>query len=157
MMLELQPIDYQEACLFIQKHHRHHLPPQGWKFGIGVNDGNDIVGVITIGRPVARHIDNGSTLEVTRCCTDGTRNACSILYASAWRATRALGYKRLITYILKSERGTSLIAAGWKIIGECGGGAWNRKGRPRIDKHPTQTKIMYEQVTGPQSRREVGE
>ena len=143
-MLELQPITYQEACDFIDRHHRHHLPPQGWKFGIAVNNGIKIVGVITIGRPVARHLDNGWTLEVTRSCTDGTKNANSILYGAARRATFALGYKRLITYTLKSESGTSLKAAGWKCIGEAGGGTWNRNERPRVDKHPVGQKLLWE-------------
>lgn len=144
MKLELQPITYKEACEFIRQYHRHHLPPHGWKFGIAVNDGDKIVGVITVGRPIARFNDNGWTLEVTRSCTDGTKNANSMLYATAWRATRALGYKRLITYILKEEPGTSLKAAGWKVIGETKGGTWNRKNRPRIDKHPLGPKLLFE-------------
>lgn len=143
-MLETQPITYIEACEFIREHHRHHFPPQGWKFGIAVTDGERVVGVITVGRPVARFKDDGWTLEVTRNCTDGTRNACSKLYAAAWQATKALGYKRLITYTLAEEGGASLRAAGWKTIGEAGGGTWNRKDRARIDKHPTQTKLLWE-------------
>lgn len=99
-MLQLQPVTFAEASVFIRKHHRHHLPSVGWKYGIAVNDGEKVVGVVTVGRPVARHFDNGWTLEVTRCCTDGTRNAPSMLYGAAWRAAKALGYKRLITYTL---------------------------------------------------------
>ena len=143
-MLELQPISFKEAKIFIEKYHRHHLPPQGWKFGIAVNDGRKIVGVITIGRPVARHLDDGWTLEVTRCATDGTKNANSILYAAAWRAVKAMGYKRLITYTLIQEPGTSLRAAGWKIIYHTKGGTWNRPNRFRIDKHPTGQKTLWE-------------
>lgn len=143
-MLELQPISYAEACHFIRDHHSHHLPPQGWKFGIAVNDGDKIVGVITIGRPVARHLDNGWTLEVTRCCTNGFKNAASKLYASAWNAVKYMGYKRLITYTLIGEKGTSLKAAGWKIIGETRGGSWSCKSRPRIDKHPLGPKTLWE-------------
>jgi len=131
--LALQPLVYKEACEFINKHHRHHLPPQGWKFGIAVNDGKKVVGVITVGRPVARGFDDGWTLEVTRSCTDGTRNVNSKLYGAARRAAFALGYKRLITYTLASESGTSLRAAGYKCIGEAGGGNWNTKSRPRVD------------------------
>lgn len=143
-MLELQPITYQEACEFINQHHRHHLPPQGWKFGIAVNNGESVVGMITIGRPIARMLDNGWTLEVTRCCTDGTRNANSLLYGAAWRAVKAMGFKRLITYTLKSESGESLRGAGWKLIGEAGGGSWSSKKRPRIDKHPIDQKLLWE-------------
>ena len=142
--LELQPISYPEACRFISKHHRHHLPPQGWKFGIAVNDGVKVVGVITVGRPVARMLDDGWTLEVTRCCTDGTPNAPSKLYGAAVRAAIALGYKRVITYTLQSEPGTSLLCSNWKLVGSAGGGTWNRKDRPRIDLHSIEQKQLWE-------------
>jgi len=150
--LELQPISYREAREFINRYHRHHLPPQGWKFGIGVNDGKKLVGVITVGRPVARHLDDGWTLEVTRCCTDGTKNVASMLYAAAWRATKALGYKRLITYTLAEETGTSLKAAGWRCIGKTKGGTWNRPNRPRMDRHPTGPKLLWEAPGSTESR-----
>jgi hypothetical protein len=142
--LELQPVSYSEACNFIDEHHSHHLPPQGWKFGVAVKKGEKIVGVITVGRPVARHEDDGWTLEVTRCCTDGTKNVASKLYGAARRAAWALGYKRLITYTMKSEEGTSTEAAGYRKIGECGGGGWDRPSRERVDQHPTQKKIKWE-------------
>jgi len=143
-MLQLQPIDYDEACEFICKYHSHHLPPQGWKFGIAVNDGEKVVGVIAVGRPVARMLDDGVTLEVTRCCTDKTPHVASKLYGAARRAVFALGYKRLITYTLAEEAGTSLIAAGWKEIGVAGGGSWNRESRKRIDTHPIGQKTLWE-------------
>lgn len=145
-MLELQPISFDEACVFIDAHHSHYLPPQGWKFGIAVNDGVKVVGVVTVGRPVARGLNDGWTLEVTRCCTDGTKNAASMLYGAASRAARALGYKRLITYTLKEEAGTSLIAAGWKALYDTRGGTWNRSGRPRVDKHPMGQKTLWEAI-----------
>lgn len=144
MALELQPISYAESCEFIRQYHRHHLPPQGWKFGIAVNDGDKVVGVITVGRPVSFRYDNGWTLEVTRCCTDGTPNAASMLYGAAKRAAWALGYKRLITYTLAEEPGTSLKAAGWREIGTAGGGSWSSKTRPRVDRHPTGKKTLWE-------------
>jgi len=147
-MLELQPISFKEACEFIRRHHSHHLPPQGWKFGTAVSDGEKVVGVVTVGRPVARLLDDGWTLEVTRCCTDSTPHVASKLYAAAWRATRALGYKRLITYTLAKESGTSLIAANWHCVGKAGGGTWNRKGRPRVDLHPTGQKLLWEPSGG---------
>lgn len=143
-MLDLQPITYAEACEFIRQHHRHHLPPQGWKFGLAVNDGKNIVGVVCVGRPVARRLDNGYTLEVTRCCTDGAKNAASKLYAAAWRATRALGFKRLITYTLAAETGVSLKAAGWRVLYQTKGESWNKPSRPRIDKHPLGQKSLWE-------------
>ena len=143
-MLVLQPITFKEANEFIKEHHRHHLPPQGWKFGIAGNNGDKVVGIVTVGRPVARQLDDGLTLEVTRCCTDGTKNACSMLYGAAWRAGKALGYKKMITYTLESESGSSLKGAGWKILNKkAGGGSWSRNKRLRIDKHPLQTKIKW--------------
>lgn len=143
-MLNLQPVTYKEACGYIKEHHRHHLPPQGWKFGIAVNNGVIVVGVITIGRPVARNFDDKKTLEVTRCCTNGMRNACSKLYRAAWNVTKNLGYKRLITYTLKSESGSSLRASGYKILHEVKGRSWDCDSRSRIDKHPITDKICWE-------------
>lgn len=144
MKLEVFPITFKEACLFVERHHRHHKPPVGHKFSICCSKNEGICGVAIVGRPVARMNDNGMTLEVTRLATDGTRNACSFLYAKAWQAARALGYKRLITYILSEETGASLSACDWKLIGETGGGSWSRKSRPRLDKHPLQKKLLFE-------------
>jgi len=138
------PVDLSEANEFIRQHHRHHKPVVGHKFSIGLSDGIAIRGVAIIGRPVSRHLDNGWTLEVIRCCTDGIKNGCSKLYAAAWRATRALGYVKLITYILKEENGVSLVAAGWKCVGEAGGGNWNVPSRPRIDTELQQSKMRWE-------------
>lgn len=133
MSLSVTPIDFAEANAFVAKHHRHHKPMPGVKFCVAVSDGETVRGVAMVGRPVARNSDNGYTLEVNRCCTDGARNACSMLYGAAWRAARALGYRRLITYTLPEEGGASLRAAGWKLIGERGGGNWNVPSRPRVD------------------------
>ena len=140
-MLKVTPIDFAEANAYVSKFHRHHNPVVGCKFCIacsvmGEHDGEQsgrVVGVCIVGRPVARYSDNGFTLEVNRLCTDGTYNACSMLYASAWRAAKALGYKRLVTYTLPEEGGASLRAAGWKLLGERGGGNWNVASRPRVD------------------------
>lgn len=142
--LEIVPVDFDEACEFVRRFHRHHRPPVGFKFCVGVSDGEKIVGVAIAGRPVARMADNGWTLEVTRCCTDGTKNAGSALYAACWRAARAMGYRRLMTYTLKEEGGASLRASGWREVGSAGGGSWSRTERPRIDKHPLQQKILWE-------------
>ena len=144
-MLSLQPITFKEANEFIKEHHRHHLPPQGWKFGIAVNNGDKVVGIITVGRPVARHLDNGLTLEVTRCCTDGTKNACSMLYGAAWRAGKALGYKKMITYTLNDESGSSLKGSGWVVTAETQGKrSWDTPARRRINAPTQQTKIRWE-------------
>lgn len=146
MKLELQPITLREANRFVELHHRHHKPVQGAKFAIACNDGEKVVGVIIVGRPVARHYDNNYTAEVTRCCTDGAYNACSMLYGAAWRAARAMGYKRMITYILNTEHGTSLKASGYSLVGEAGGGNWNKKSRPRVDttEQLSGTKLLWE-------------
>jgi hypothetical protein len=144
MKLMVLPCDFDEACAFVRQHHRHHLPPCGHKFSLSATDGEKIVGVAIVGRPVARALDDGATLEVIRLATDGTKNACSFLYAASWRATRALGYQKLITYILDTEPGTSLSAAGWKIVAQTRGGSWSCQSRPRIDKHPTQGKLRWE-------------
>ena len=144
MKLQLIPISQREAFAFIERHHRHHHKPQGSLFQVAVAQGPKVVGVAVVGRPVARMLADGFTAEVTRVATDGTRNACSILYGSAWRATRALGYRKLVTYTLPEEGGASLRGAGWRCIGQAGGGSWNRKSRPRVDLHPTQTKFRWE-------------
>lgn len=133
MTLEITPIHFSEANAFVAAHHRHHKPVVGAKFSIACSEDGTVRGVVIVGRPVARRLDDGFTLEVNRCCTDGTRNACSILYAAAWRAAKALGYRRLITYTLPEEGGASLRGAGWKCTGLRGGGNWNVKSRPRVD------------------------
>ena len=132
-MLTVTPINLDEANAFVAMHHRHHKPVPGAKFCIAVSEEGVVRGVAIVGRPVARMSDTGFTLEVNRCCTDGARNACSMLYGAAWRAAKALGYLRLITYTLPEEGGASLRASGWKNIGLRGGGNWNVKSRPRID------------------------
>ena len=133
MSLIITPINFDEANAFISKFHRHHKPMQGCKFCVAVSDDEKVVGVAIVGRPVARMLDNGWTLEVNRCCTDGTKNACSMLYSASWKAAKALGYQRLITYTLPEEGGASLRASNWKCLGLKGGGNWNVKSRPRVD------------------------
>lgn len=133
MSLRIVPISLEEANAFVEKHHRHHKPAIGHKFSVAAAEGDTIRGIAIVGRPVARGNDDGWTLEVNRCCTDGVKNGCSMLYGAAWRAAKALGYRRLITYTLPAEGGASLRAAGWRLIGERGGGNWNTPSRPRID------------------------
>lgn len=146
MKLELVPVTLKEANAYVEQNHRHHGKTAGHKFSIGVADGEKIVGVAIVGRPVSRHLDDGWTLEVNRLCTDGTHNACSMLYAAAWRAAKAMGYKRLVTYILESENGASLRAAGWKCVGQAGGLRWTGTRRPKVDLYPAQMKIRFEQT-----------
>lgn len=142
--LALIPLSLAEANAFVQKHHRHHKPVVGHKFSLGAVKAGQLVAIAIVGRPVSRIRDNSQTLEVTRLCTDGTRNACSFLYGAAARAAFALGYTRIGTYTLPNEGGVSLRASGWKLIGERRGGSWNVPSRPRIDKHPTENKLLWE-------------
>ena len=142
--IQLCPISQKEAKVFIDQHHRHLRASIGSVFQIAIMESDRIVGVVMVGRPVARFADDGWTLEVNRCCVlDGVKNGCSKLYAAAWRAAKALGYRRLITYTLQNEPGTSLIATGFVEIGRTKGGSWNCKSRPRVDLHPLQCKIRW--------------
>jgi hypothetical protein len=133
--LRTVPVTFTQAKAFITDWHRHHGPPPGHKYSIGVADGDLLVGVAVVGRPVARMLDDGHTLEVTRVAVaDGAANACSLLYGAAWRAAKALGYRRLITYTQKGETGASLRAAGWQVVAALPPTAgWSRPSRPRTD------------------------
>lgn len=143
-MLELRPITREVGDEFIRLHHRHHNVPVGalWRHGAHDEDGV-LVGVAVVGRPVARALDDGLTMEVTRLATDTHPNACSMLYAAARRAAVAKGYRRGITYILASEDGGSVEGAGWKKLWEVKGRSWDTPSRPRTDKHPTEDKVAY--------------
>lgn len=138
------PLDLESANEFVRRHHRHHGAVVGHKFSLGAVLGGELVGVVIVGRPVARGRDDGWTLEVTRLGTDGTRNACSFLYGAAARAAFALGYTRIGTYILASESGATLAAAGWRLVGEVKGRSWSCASRPRVDRHPTLDKLLFE-------------
>lgn len=139
------PLTLRAARAYVTEHHRHHKAPQGGLFAIGAaTEAGAVVGCVIIGKPVARMNDDGFTAEVTRLATDGSKNACSLLYAAAWRTARGMGYRRLITYTLVTEPGTSLRAAGWKLIGQTGGGSWSRPSRPREDSHPLELKLRWE-------------
>jgi hypothetical protein len=120
MTLQAIPMKLKEAAEFVRNFHRHNKPPQGGLFAVGVSDGENCVGVAIVGRPVSRHMDDGQTVEVVRCCVlDGSpKGSCSFLYARCWNAAKALGWKRCITYTLQSESGSSLKGAGWKVIAE---------------------------------------
>ena len=145
-MLTLTPINLKTANAFVQQYHRHHKPTRGHKFSIGVSDNGALVGVAICGRPVARRLDDGYTLEVNRLCTNGTPNACSILYAAAYRAARAMGYNKVITYILDTESGVSLRASGWRCAGLAGGREWTGRRRPPEPLYPAQMKYRYEKA-----------
>lgn len=137
MSLEVRPITQREAFAFIREHHRHHRPPVGAKFVLSCYWFDHLVGVSVVGRPVSRVFDDGWTAEVTRLCTDGwTPHVASKLYAASWRAARAMGYKRLITYTLASESGTSVKAAGWRIV-------YATKDRPMGWDTPSRSREVY--------------
>ena len=143
--LEIVPITLTDARVWVDRVHRHHRAPQGGLVAIAVAREGEIVGVAIVGRPVSRHVDDGWTVEVTRMAVlDGQPNVCSKLYAACWRAARAMGYRRAITYTLTTEPGTSVRAAGWKCIGQTAGGSWSRSERPRVDRHPLQAKLRWE-------------
>ena len=142
--MHLVPISLKQANGFVMMHHRHHGAVQGCKFCVGVVDDIETIrGIAIVGRPVSRHLDDGKTAEITRLCTDGYKNACSFLYAACARIARAMGFKRIMTYILCSENGVSLKASGWICGGICGGGNWNTKTRPRKDSEYQCKKILY--------------
>ena len=148
-MVEITPVTFKETKNFITEHHRHNVAPQGHKFSIGAKENGILIGVVTVGRPIARRNDDGNTAEITRCCViEGHKNANSLLYAAAWRAARAMGYRRIITYTLPSESGASLRAAGFRKIGITEGKAkgWSVPSRPREipEKYPIGPKIVWE-------------
>lgn len=144
--LEVIPLTLREAHAFCLKHHRHLPPAQGGLFAVGIAQGEQVVAVAVIGRPVARRLDDGWTVEVRRLASDGTEHAPSKLYRACWRAARALGYRRLITYTLPSESGSSLRAAGLRLIGSSErGGSWNVPSRPRVSTaDPRQQRLRWE-------------
>lgn len=129
--LRIGPCTISLARAFVARHHRHLGPPVSGLFAVSVTRGAELVGVAIVGRPVARQLQDGSTAEVTRVCTRGERNACSMLLAACRRGAVALGYRRLVTYTLKSEPGTSLKAAGWRQVAEVRGRSWDCSARRR--------------------------
>lgn len=144
MKLSLVPCSISDAREFERQFHRHHGAPLSGLFAVACAEGERVCGVAIVGRPVARGLQDGFTAEVTRLATDGTKNACSLLYSACWRAARALGYRKLVTYILARETGASPIAAGWKVVAEVKGRSWDCQSRPRVDRAPLQNKIRWE-------------
>lgn len=129
--MELVPVSLEEANAFVERYHRHLGRVVGHKYSIGLEDG-PLIGVIIVGRPVARGLDDGWTLEASRCCVlPDRRNGCSRLYAAAWNAARAMGYRRLVTYTLHTESGMSLKASGFRVVHQTRGGQWDTPARPR--------------------------
>lgn len=134
MTLELVPVTWREACAVVQAWHRHHRPPRGYLWAHGVaTEAGELVGVAIVGRPIAGAFDDGRTVEVTRSCTNGYRNANSMLYAAAARAAFAKGYRRVVTYTHTEESGASLRAAGYRVVAERPPRrGWDTPSRPRV-------------------------
>ena len=142
-MMEIRPCTLNVANEYVKQHHRHHLPTTGHKFSIACYDWEKLCGVAICGRPVSRYLDDGFTLEINRLCTDGTRNACSMLYGACARIAKNMGYKKIITYILKSESGASLKASGFVCEGEAGGIMWTGKRSGRDNGVPKEKKTRW--------------
>ena len=144
-MLEIRPITLRTASAYINANHRHHRATVGCKFAIGCFDKETMVGCAVCGRPVSRILDDGLTLEINRVCTDGTRNACSMLYGAACRVAKAMGYRKAITYILQSENGASLRASNFVCEGLAGGKRWTGT-RGSGQNLPNEMKIRYVKI-----------
>ena len=142
--MRIVPITLKAANAFVSDYHRHHKPSVGHKFSIGLNEDGKLIGVAIMGRPVARGSDDGFTIEVARLCTNGTKNACSMLYQAAARSSKELGYRKIQTYILQIEAGTSLKASGWKLEGVTAGGQWKHTdGKERRTDQPIMPKQRW--------------
>lgn len=151
--MEIRPISLAKANAFVEQYHRHHGKKTGCKFAVSLWDGEKMVGVAIAGNPVARNADDGMTLEINRVCTDGTRNACSMLYSACCRAARAMGYRKVITYILESENGSSLLASGFHF--ECVAGAknWNNSERQRQRNAQPEQVGLFEKKRPPEEMK----
>lgn len=145
-MREIQPCSLAFANNYVTVYHRHHKAVRGCKFCLSLQDGNETIGVAICGRPVSRYLDNGLTLEINRLCTNGAKNACSMLYGACVRVAKEMGYRKVITYILESENGASLKASNFKCEGIAGGVQWtgNRSGRDNGVPKEMKTRWVYE-------------
>jgi len=153
MDAHVYPITLREAQAFVKEHHRHNDPPHGHKFSIGLMKNGQLVGVVVVGRPIARGNCDGYTAEITRCCVlDGQPNANSKLYAAAIRAARAMGYRRVITYTLPEESGASLKAVGFQFdrLTKNNPNGWDMPSRPRRKpvKYPYCQKVRWIKAFG---------
>lgn len=139
MTLRVIPSTLEAANAFVRAHHRHHGPRQGHMFSLAIADGggHSVRGIAIVGRPCARELQDGATVEILRVCTDGVRNGCSALYGAARRASTELGYARGLTYILDDESGTSLKAAGYVYLWTTKGGLWDTPARRRERSGPS--------------------
>jgi hypothetical protein len=152
--LDLCDVTQAEAKAWVREHHRHNKPPAGWRWGLAVRNGPDLVAVAMVGRPVARRIDADRVVEVNRLCVDPNLdpalvwNACSMLYAEACREAARRGFDEVITYTLESEPGTGVKAAGFERVATTRGGSWSRPSRKRRDRAPTCPKARWSRLVG---------
>ena len=144
-VMEIRPITYRKACEHIDAYHRHHRHPRGQKFALAAYNEEKLLGVATAGRPVARGLDDGLTLEITRVCTDGYRNACSFLYGAVCRVAKEMGYKTVVTYTLESEDGASVKSANFEFVKTVPGRSWSCPTRERKD-HLIANKTLWKKV-----------
>ena len=144
--IEAVPLELKQANEFVSMYHRHHDAVYRDKFRLGAMLDGKLVGVVQVGRPVSRGLDDGRTVEVVRLCTNGAYNVCSFLYSRAARIAREMGYSKIITYILESESGISLKSAGWTFDGMTRGGSWSCPSRPRKTTAPTVPKARYVKI-----------
>lgn len=140
--MKIRPITFKQACEFINAQHRHHKSTVGCKFSVGLFEDKKMVGCAACGRPVSRYLDDGLTLEINRLCTDGTKNACSMLYGACCRIAKEMGYKKIITYTLESENGASLKASNFEYEGIAGGTHWTGS-RDKGQKIPHEMKKRW--------------
>ena len=139
------PLELKDANAFITAHHRHNSPVHRdkWRFGV-VDDNGKLIGVLQAAKPVARLLDDGKTIEIVHCCTDGTKNLCSFMLGRARRIAKAMGYNKIISYIHDTENGASYKAAGWHNEADTRGGrSWNTPSRPRTTVAPTCNKQRW--------------
>ena len=150
------PLEQKDANAFVAEHHRHHAPVKRdkWRFGVVDGDGK-LIGVLHAAKPIARLLDDGKTIEIVRCCSDGTKNLCSFMLGRARRIAKAMGYRKMISYILETELGTSYKAAGWHKEADIRGHTWNTPGRPRETAAPVCDKQRWALVleTGDEKKR----
>lgn len=146
MNFTIEPLTLGRANALVAAMHRHHKPVVGHRFSLGAWAEGVLVGAIVVGRPVARNTNPDQVAEVTRLVTNGARNACSVLYAAAARVAREMGFCRIQTFILESEPGTSLVAAGWSFDHKTSGGDWNSGGRKRRRDQPMGPKQCWTKV-----------
>ena len=146
MSLSLIPVTLKQANKFVAYYHRHHGPVTGWKWGVGLCADGELVGVGIAGRPTSRmrQKKEPQTIEITRVCTRGHANAPSMLYGALSRAAFALGYTKVISFILCEETGHSLKCANFVCTGETTGGGYSRPSRKRRDVHPLGPKKRFE-------------